>query len=86
MDRARYPDRMSKPHAEGVDEQRRATLRANLIKSGMEPHDADRWIEAWVADAALHHFEPSGKEYWQAAGRWIGKKRPRPPERERRTE
>jgi hypothetical protein len=72
--------------AEPVNAHRRSMLRANLIASGMDAQTADLWIKAWRDEATRHHFEPSGREYWQAAGRWIGKKRPLPPRGARRTD
>ena len=44
----------------------------------MAPELADLWITAWDAEASRQRLEPSGMAYWQAAGRWIGRKRPRP--------
>jgi hypothetical protein len=77
---------MADPKAERVNAHRRSMLRANLIASGMEWQLADWWIKAWEAEAARHHFEPSGREYWQAASRWIGQKRPPPTRRVKRTD
>jgi hypothetical protein len=73
------------PETERADLQLRAALRANLIGSKMDPAMADLWITAWEAEASKQGLMPSGLQYWQAAGRWIGKNRTPPREGERRT-
>ena len=41
--------------------------RARLTGTGMTPETADRWLDAWVLEAARRGVPKDGP-YWQAAG------------------
>ena len=49
---------------------RRAAIRNRLISSGKDPAVAERWRDAWEAEAALQSLEP-GSDYWDAGKVWI---------------
>ena len=49
---------------------RRTAIRDVLIGSGQDPAVADRWCDAWDAEAALLGVERDG-DYWDAGQRWI---------------
>lgn len=49
---------------------RRSAIRDQLIGSGQDPVVAERWCDAWEAEAALRGFDRSG-DYWDAGKRWI---------------
>ncbi len=49
---------------------RRKAIRDQLIGSGQDPKVAERWCDAWEAEAALRGLERSG-DYWDAGKRWI---------------
>lgn len=49
---------------------RRQAIRDQLIGSGQDPKVAERWCDAWEAEAAMRGLERSG-DYWDAGKRWI---------------
>jgi hypothetical protein len=49
---------------------RRAAIRDTLIGGGMDRGVAERWCDAWQAEAALQGVE-RGSDYWDAGKRWI---------------
>jgi hypothetical protein len=60
---------------------RRAAIANALTGSGMDPDAANRWCDAWEAEAALLDLERDG-DYWQAGKLWIDAQcaaRKRPP-------
>jgi hypothetical protein len=57
-----------------INEARRAAVYANLTDSGLDAATADRWIDAWVLEAASRGLTPSS-DYWDAAQRWIAEER-----------
>ena len=59
---------------ERIDEARRAALRNALTGSGMAPEVAERWLVAWVDEAASRGVQ-RGAAYWAAAAPWIAAER-----------
>jgi hypothetical protein len=49
---------------------RRTAIRDQLIRSGQDPKVAERWCDAWEAEAAIRGLDRSG-DYWDAGKRWI---------------
>ncbi len=49
---------------------RRAAIRNRLISTGKDPDVAERWCDAWEAEAALRGLKRDG-DYWEAGSRWI---------------
>ena len=49
---------------------RRTAIRNALTGSGMDPDVANRWCDAWEAEAALQGLDPSSA-YWEAGRLWI---------------
>lgn len=43
--------------AERIDQARRAAIRNRLISSGKDPAVAERWCDAWEAEAALQGLD-----------------------------
>jgi hypothetical protein len=67
--------------AERINQARRAAIRNRLISSGRDPAVAERWCDAWEAEAALRGLE-RGSDYWDAGKVWIDSQcaaRKRPP-------
>ena len=52
----------------------RAGVRARLTGTGMQPETADRWLDAWVLEAAGRELPKDGR-YWQAGWDWIAAER-----------
>ena len=66
---------------ERIHEARRAAIRNRLIGSGKDPDLAERWCDAWEAEAALQGIARSS-DYWDAGKLWIDAQcaaRKRPP-------
>jgi hypothetical protein len=60
---------------------RRDAIRNHLIGSGQDPDLAERWCDAWEAEAALRDLKRDG-DYWEAGKLWIDAQcaaRKRPP-------
>jgi hypothetical protein len=60
---------------------RRAAITNILTGSGMDPDVANRWCDAWEAEAVLRDLDRDG-DYWQAGKLWIDAQcaaRKRPP-------
>jgi len=55
---------------ERIHEARRAAIRNRLISGGKDPAVAERWCDAWEAEAALRGIE-RGSDYWEAGRLWI---------------
>ena len=55
---------------ERIYQARRAAIRNRLIGSRKDPDMAERWCDAWEADAALQGVE-RGRDYWEAGKLWI---------------
>ncbi len=49
---------------------RRQAIRDQLIGTGQDPEVAERWCDAWEAEAALRGLDRTG-DYWDAGKRWI---------------
>ena len=72
---------MSKLSEQRIDQARRAAIRNRLISTGKEPDVAERWCDAWEAEAALRELRRDG-DYWKAGKLWIDAQcaaRKRPP-------
>lgn len=74
---------MSKLREERIHRARRAAIRNRLTGSGMDPDVAERWCDAWEAEAALQGLVSDG-DYWDAGRLWIdaqcaARARKRPP-------
>ena len=52
------------------DGARRAAIRSALTDGGMDPGVAERWCDAWEAEAALRGLD-RGTAYWDAGKLWI---------------
>ena len=53
-----------------INRARRAAIRNRLISSGKDPAVAERWCDAWEAEAALRDLKRDG-DYWEAGRVWI---------------
>ncbi|MDO8484289.1 MAG: hypothetical protein Q7S35_05025 [Candidatus Limnocylindrales bacterium] len=73
---------MSKLKDERIHQARRAAIRHRLLTStGMDPGVAERWCDAWEAEAALQGLARDS-DYWDAGKLWIDTQcaaRKRPP-------
>jgi hypothetical protein len=49
---------------------RRTAIRNTLISGGQDRDVAERWCDAWEAEAALQGLE-QGSDYWDVGKRWI---------------
>lgn len=66
---------------ERIHQARRAAIRNRLISTGKDPDIAERWCDAWEAEAALRDMKRNG-DYWEAGKLWIDAQcaaRKRPP-------
>jgi hypothetical protein len=64
-----------------IEQARRTVIRNQLIGSGQDPDVAERWCDAWEAEAALQGRRP-GADFWDAGKAWIDTQcaaRKRPP-------
>ena len=61
---------MSKLSEQRIDQARRIAIRNRLISSGKDPDVAERWCDAWEAEAALRNLKRDG-DYWDAGKLWI---------------
>ena len=61
---------MSESKGERIHATRRAAIRETLISSGKDPAVAERWCEAWEAEAALRDLKRDG-DFWEAGKLWI---------------
>jgi hypothetical protein len=61
---------VSKSDAETTSTDRRAAIRDRLTQSGMDQAVANRWCDAWEAEAALRGVGRDD-DYWDAGGLWI---------------
>jgi hypothetical protein len=64
-----------------IHQARRAAIRNRLISTGKDPDVAERWCDAWEAEAALRDLKRDG-DYWEAGKLWIDTQcaaRKRPP-------
>jgi hypothetical protein len=73
---------VSEPTDDRIDLARRATIRNRLIEArGLDRDVAERWCDAWEAEAALRGLARDG-DYWDAGRLWIDAQcaaRKRPP-------
>lgn len=72
---------MSKPEGDAPRATRRAAIRDKLTAGGMDQSVANRWCDAWEAEAALRDIG-RGEDYWDAGKLWIDAQcaaRKRPP-------
>jgi hypothetical protein len=53
-----------------IHQARRLAIRDRLISSGKDPDVAERWCDAWEAEAALRDLKRDG-DYWEAGKLWI---------------
>ncbi len=49
---------------------RRDAIRNRLLDGGMDREVAERWCDAWEAEAVLEGVE-KGADYWDSGKRWI---------------
>ena len=66
---------------ERIHQARRAAIRNILISGGKDPEIAERWCDAWEAEAVLQGVD-RGRDYWDAGKHWIDAQcaaRKRPP-------
>jgi len=61
---------MSQLKDERIHMARRTAIRNRLIGSGKDPAVAERWCDAWEAEAALRGLARSD-DYWEAGKLWI---------------
>jgi hypothetical protein len=62
---------MSEPKGDRIDLARRATIRQRLIEGrGLDAEVAERWCDAWEAEATLRGLTRDG-DYWDAGKGWI---------------
>ena len=59
-----------RPDPERIHVARRAAIREILISGGKDPDVAERWCDAWEAEAALQGLD-RGAAYWDAGKQWI---------------
>jgi hypothetical protein len=51
---------------------RRDAIRAVIIESrALDPDVAERWCDAWEAEAALQGVDRGDREFWQTGKHWI---------------
>lgn len=50
---------------------RRDAIASRLMGSGISQDDAERWLAAWEARAALSGLDANDRDYWQAGADWI---------------
>jgi len=55
---------------ERIHQARRNAIRNILISAGKDPDIAERWCDAWEAEAALRDLKQDGG-YWEAGRLWI---------------
>ena len=53
-----------------IHQARRDAIRNVLISSGKDPDVAERWCDAWEAEAVLQE-RPRDRDYWDAGKLWI---------------
>ncbi len=58
------------PDPERIHEARRAAVRNTLAGTGMPIETAERWCEAWEADAERRGLARD-RDYWDAGWNWI---------------
>lgn len=61
---------MSKLSEQRIDQARRIAIRNTLISAGKDPDIAERWCDAWEAEAALRELKRDA-DYWEAGRLWI---------------
>jgi hypothetical protein len=61
---------MSQLKDERIHIARRTAIRNRLIGSGNDPEVAERWCDAWEAEAVLRGVVRGG-DYWEAGKLWI---------------
>lgn len=61
---------MSTLKDERIHQARRAAIRDRLISAGKDPTVAERWCNAWEAEAALRDLQRNS-DYWEAGRAWI---------------
>jgi hypothetical protein len=59
-----------RPEPQSPHDARRAAIRDRLTGSGMDPDVANRWCDAWEAEAAMRDLKRDG-DFWDAGGAWI---------------
>ena len=72
---------MSELKDERIHQARRAAIRNRLISTGKDPDVAERWCDAWEAEAVLQDLKRDNG-YWEAGKLWIDAQcaaRKRPP-------
>ena len=72
---------MSELKDERIHQARRAAIRNRLISTGKDPDIAERWCDAWEAEAVLRDLKRAG-DYWETGKLWIDAQcaaRKRPP-------
>ena len=72
---------MSKLKDDRIHQARRVAIRNRLLGGAMDLDVAERWCDAWEAEAALQGIE-RGRDYWEAGKLWIDTQcaaRKRPP-------
>ena len=61
---------MSKSDPDATHAGRRAAIRDRLTEGGMDQVVANRWCDAWEAEAALRGVGRD-EDYWDAGSLWI---------------
>ena len=59
---------------ERIFQARRSGCRNALMAEGVSPDEAERWCDAWEAEATTRGIGGSG-EFWQDGRRWIDAQR-----------
>lgn len=60
--------------AERIHQARRAAIRNRLTDYGMDQAEAERWCDAWEAQASRQGIERSSA-YWDVGRLWIAEQR-----------
>jgi hypothetical protein len=79
--RSPYHVAVTRSGTERPSDARRAAIRDQLTAGGMDQGVANRWCDAWEAEAALRSLAPD-EDYWDAGKLWIDRQcaaRKRPP-------
>jgi hypothetical protein len=59
---------------ERIHQARRAAVRNGLTDHGMPLEEAERWCDAWEAEATARGL-PKDRDYWTIGSAWIAEQR-----------